>query len=131
MLARDSLNRHQPTEWGVPALLLALPILGVFWLDAFGGLMLLIVSFGIGWLLRPKHLWIIWIEAIALWWLAGGAWSLWGDETAPGEAEETVFSFMIETVPFTAIGVLLPMFIGRLIPGMSRLLREVEDETPP
>jgi hypothetical protein len=128
MQARTLLNRHRLTEWGVPALILALPIFGVFWFDALGALLLALVAFGIGLFLRPKHLWIIWIEAILLWWLAGGAWSQWGEDAAAGEAEETVFSFMIETIPFTALLVLLPMFLGRLIPAVSGLLRDSDRE---
>jgi hypothetical protein len=126
MQARNLLNRHRLIEWGVPALILALPIFGVFWLDELGALLLFIVAFGVGLILRPKHLWIIWIEAVVLTWLAGGAYTLWGEDS--GDGDETVFTFMFEAIIFMALLVLLPMFLGRLIPTVTGLLRDTDRE---
>jgi hypothetical protein len=126
MQAREMLKHRRLTEWGVPAVLLALPIFSVFWLNELGALLLLATAFAVGLLLRPKHLWIVWIEAILLTWLGGGFYSLFGPDPAPGEPQETVVSFMFEAIIFMAILVLLPMFLGRLIPGVRRLLRDVD-----
>ena len=113
MLARQNLSqRYHLTELSIP-LLLAPPTFAVFWYDALGALALFAVAFVVGLFLHPRHLWIVWAEGIVLWWLAGAAWALWGEEAAPGEAEETVFSFVVETFIFTAVLVLFPAFLGR------------------
>ncbi|MEZ4570183.1 MAG: hypothetical protein R2849_07625 [Thermomicrobiales bacterium] len=116
MLAQGFFRHHHLSEMITP-LLLALPILGVFWFDALGALTLFVVAFAVGLLLHPRHLWTVWLEAVVLWWLAGAAWTLWGEDAGPGEAEETVISFMIETFIFTAILVLFPLYLGRAAHG--------------
>jgi hypothetical protein len=109
------LSRTRLIEWGLPILLLILPVFAAVWIGDSGTLGLPVMALAIGLLLRPRHLWIIWLEVIVLFWLAGATWTLWGDEPAPGEPEETVLSFLAETVLFAALLALLPLFLGRLL----------------
>lgn len=96
----------------LPALLLAPAIAGVFWLDELGALMLATAALLVGAILRPAHLWIVWLETVVICWLAGGAYTLWGESS--GNGDETVLTFMAEAFAFMALLVLLPMFVGRL-----------------
>jgi hypothetical protein len=126
MRGHTLLNSEPLRTYGVSLLLLSLPTLGIFWLDELGALILFVVAFAIGLILRPPHLWIVWLGAIVLWWLAGGAYSVFGDPPpVDPELEETPISFMVETIPFTAVLVLLPMFLGRVI---SRLKPEYRSD---
>ena len=116
MRTHTLLQRRHLREYGLPLLLLTIPTIGIFWLDELGALILFLVALSIGLVLRPAHLWIVWLGTIVLWWLAGGAYSVL-DNPSPvdQEPEETPLSFMFETIPFTALLVLLPMFLGRLV----------------
>jgi hypothetical protein len=120
MRAQSFLYHRHLREYGLPLLLLTLPTIGIFWLDELGALILVAVAFAIGLVLRPAHIWIVWLGTIVLWWLAGGAYSVFGNPPPVDPAlEETPLSFMVETIPFTALLVLLPMFLGRIIGRMQ------------
>jgi hypothetical protein len=69
-----TLTQGRLIRWGLPIILLAVPMFAVFWLHLPGVFASVIVASGIGLLLRPAHLWVIWIQSIVLWWLAG-----WGE----------------------------------------------------
>jgi hypothetical protein len=103
-----TMDRWHLRTYGLPALLLTLPTLGVFWLDELGAMILFAVAFAIGCVMRPARLWGVWLGAIIVWWLASGVYSVFGDLV-----EETPIDYMIESIPFTALLVLLPMSLGR------------------
>jgi hypothetical protein len=109
----DTPGRGRLIQSGLPAALLALPIFGIFWLDEVGAILIAVVALAVGLFLRPAHLWVVWIQSIIIWWIAGGVYSLVGDSS--GNGDETVLSFMIEAIPFTAMLILLPLFLGRVI----------------
>lgn len=94
--------------------LLVLPITYVVWnSDADSVLPLLplpIAAFFIGYLLIPRHVWIVWLGAVVIQWIAMGVLGAYGD---PGP-DETVGSLIIEAFFWMAGGVLLPLWLGRL-----------------
>lgn len=116
-------------EYGVPLLIL-MPLAVTF---AIGGWVLLIYSAAallVGLAFKPRHVWIPWLGAILLLWTAGavmllsGNWP-WQDPTHG----ETFSSYAIETVLFTAVLVLLPLFVGKILRGVSELWRAMRKGT--
>jgi hypothetical protein len=118
-----TMDRWHLRAYGLPALLLTLPILGVFWLDELGAVMLFAIAFAIGSVMRPARLWGIWLGAIVVWWLASGVYSMFGDLV-----EKTPIDYMIESIPFTALLVLLPMSLGRWVRGIHGSWRRGQQE---
>lgn len=110
-------------EHWLPLLLLVLPIGYVVWnSDADSWLPLLplpIAALVIGFVLRPRHVWIVWLGAVVIQWIAMGVLGKYGD---PGP-DETVLSLILEAFAWMAMGVLLPVWLGRFI----QTAREVED----
>jgi hypothetical protein len=118
-----TMHHWQLRTYGLPALFLTLPTLGVFWLEELGAFILFTVAFAIGFVMRPARLWGVWLGAIIVWWLASGAYSVFGDRV-----EETPIDFMVVSIPFTALLVFLPMSLGRWFRGMHASWRRSQQE---
>ncbi|RIK37737.1 MAG: hypothetical protein DCC58_17565 [Chloroflexi bacterium] len=98
----------------LPLLWLVAPVGFVVWSTGLDSTPLLFVlpvaTFLIGFTLRPRHVWLIWLGAVVIQWAAMG---IFGKYTEPGD--ETAFSLVVEAFFWMAIGVLVPVFLGRLL----------------
>ena len=101
-------------EHWLPLLILAVPIFWAVWnSDADNALPLLplpIVALAVGFFLRPRHVWLVWLGAVVIQWVAMLALGDYGD---PGP-DETRLSITLEAFMWMAMGVLLPVWLGRL-----------------
>ena len=70
-----------------------------------------VVAFGIGLLLRPRYVWLIWLGAVVLEWITVIVWGKYND---PGSGE-TLLSIMIEAFFWMFFGVFIPLLLGRLL----------------
>jgi hypothetical protein len=101
-------------HWFTLAILI-IPIniaVGVWVLDWPWFAFVLVVPFTaavLGWVLRPRHIWFVWIGAILILWISMGIWGRYND---PGP-DETVMSLIFEGVIWMALGVALPLWAGR------------------
>lgn len=102
-------------EHWLPLLVLFVPINWVVYQsDADNVLPLLplpIVAFVVGLVLRPRHVWLVWIGSVVMVWLVIGYMGKYND---PGP-NETVASIMIESIIWMLLAVLVPAWFGRLI----------------
>jgi len=126
-----AIHLHHPNWWKeyvLPGLAIFMPIV----LSVFGAgpqlVLMFPVALAMGYLVRPRHVWVLWIVAIVMVWTIYGFATLVGALPEPGEGEnqETVWSFMFEVVVFMAGLVLLPMWIGRSMHRLRTRLREPE-----
>lgn len=69
-----------------------------------------IVAFVVGWALRPRHVWIIWLGSVVLQWVVMGVWGKYDNPEG-----ETVLSLIFEAFGWMAFGVLFPLWFGRLV----------------
>ena len=69
-----------------------------------------LAAFAIGFVLRPRHVWLIWLGAVVIQWIAMGVLGVYADPE-----DETVPSLLIEAFPWMAMGVLLPVWLGRVV----------------
>ena len=126
MLSRETLRgylsrRERLKEWGLPLLLLVLCQPIFFLSEILFAVTLVTTAFLIGIVLRPKHVWIIWIEAILASALLFLVLVLWTEPTPQPEGqEETVIGSIFEVVVITGVVIALPVFLGRL--ATERLL---------
>lgn len=77
-----------------------------------------IVAAIVGYVLRPRHVWLIWLGGVVIVWVSMAAWGRFND---PGD--ETATSLMLEALIEVAAGVALPLWLGRLLRN-SMLPRE-------
>lgn len=109
-------------EHWLPLVLLVVPIGLVVWgteLESTPFLFILpVAAFVIGFVLRPRHVWLVWLGAIVIQWVAMGVLGKYVDPE-----DETVLSLILEAFAWMAIGVLLPVWLGRTLrktTGQSR-----------
>ncbi|HAX24407.1 MAG TPA: hypothetical protein PK593_06730 [Thermomicrobiales bacterium] len=111
-------------EHWLPLLALAVPIFWVVWnSDASTAMPMLplpIVALAVGYFLQPRRVWLVWLGAVVVQWVAMLVLGKYGD---PGP-DETRLSLTIEAFAWMAMGVLLPVWLGRF--G-----RRAKDEVPP
>lgn len=98
----------------LPLLLLVLPV-GLVVLGAKLEFSLIfavlpLAAFVIGVVLRPRHVWLIWLGAVVIQWIAMGVLGVYADPEG-----ETVLSLIIEAFAWMAMGVLLPVWLGRTV----------------
>lgn len=102
----------------LPLLILAVPIFWAVWnSDADNALPMLplpIAALAVGFFLRPRHVWLVWLGAVVIQWIAMLVLSKYGD---PGP-DETRMSITIEAVFWMAFGVLGPVWTGRFARGV-------------
>lgn len=71
-----------------------------------------LVALVVGYVLRPHHVWLVWLGSVVLVWIVVGYMGKYDD---PGD--ETVASIMLEAFVWMFFGVLIPLWVGRLIRG--------------
>ncbi len=71
------------------------------------------VAFLVGLVLRPRHVWLVWLGAVVIQWATMAAWGAYATAATPG-AGETPLSLTVEAFFWMAGGVLLPVWLGRL-----------------
>jgi hypothetical protein len=107
----------------LPLLILVLPIHWVVYQsDASSGGPLFVLpaaAFVVGYVLRPRHVWLIWLGAVVIQWIAMGILGKYADPE-----DETVFSLILEAFAWMAIGVLLPVWLGRTARNLRDLVNE-------
>jgi hypothetical protein len=69
-----------------------------------------IIAFVIGLVLRPRHVWLVWLGSVVIQWIVMGVWGKYND---PGE--ETALSLITEAFMWMLMGVLIPVWLGRII----------------
>ena len=98
----------------LPLLILFIPINWVVYQsDASNVLPLLplpIVALAVGFFLRPRHVWLVWLASVVMLWIVVGYMGKYDD---PGSGETTA-SILIEAFFWMLLGVFIPVWIGRL-----------------
>jgi hypothetical protein len=116
--------QHRTTAWlrelfhehWLPLLIMVAPIVlavGVWTSESwwFGLIVMVPIAAAIvGYMLRPRHVWIMWIGAVVTQWIAMGIF----DRYANAGPDETATSLVIEALIWMALGVALPIWLGRL-----------------
>ena len=97
------------------ALVLLIPPIGlVVWASEWEGLLFVLIlpasAFAFRFVLRPRHVWFIWLCAVVIQWLAMAALGKYADPEG-----ETPFSLTVEAFAWMAMGVLLPVWLGRTV----------------
>jgi hypothetical protein len=102
-------------EWVISAVVFAVPMVLLVSPGDAASLLLPLSALLFGIVRRPRHLWGSWIASILLLWLAVGWWSLFREPVeTDSENQETIVSFFFESILFTAVLVLFPLWLGRL-----------------
>jgi Kef-type K+ transport system membrane component KefB len=113
------MNRIEFSNWhrdlGLALLLMIVPMIASVFVA--GGLLTITAptALAIGFFLRPRQLWPIWLGSVVMMWIVYGLaelLDLFPDDAA--ESGETWWSFALESFVFMAMLVLLPLWIGRL-----------------
>ncbi len=98
--------------------LLIVPIGFVVWATELERVLFLLVlpvaAFVVGFVLRPRHVWFVWLGAVVIQWIAMGVLGKYADPE-----DETVLSLIIEAFPWMAIGVLVPVWLGRTVRNLT------------
>ena len=101
-------------EHWLPLLILLAPINWVVYRsdadNVLPFLILPLVALVIGLVLRPRHVWLVWLSSVVMLWIVVGYMGGYSD---PGP-DETVVSIMIEAFVWMFLGVLIPVWFGRL-----------------
>jgi hypothetical protein len=96
----------------LPLLLLVIPVGFVVWSTELEiGVLLLALpaaAFVVGFAFRPRHVWLVWLGAVVIQWAAMGVFGKYADPE-----DETVQSLILEAFAWMAIGVLVPVWLGR------------------
>lgn len=110
------LNRAVREHW-LPLLILVAPVAWVVWQsdadNALPFLPLPLAALAIGYVYRPRHVWILWLGSVITEWAMVGLFGKFGDLGSG----ETIASIMVEAFGWMFIGVLIPAWIGRLLRG--------------
>lgn len=88
--------------------------------NLFPMLPLPLIAFAVGFALRPRHVWLLWLGSFVIEWVVVG---YMGKFNEPGGGE-TVASILIEAPIWMAFGVLVPAWLGRFA---RRGIREMHD----
>ena len=116
-------------EHWLPLVLLVVPIVLVVWgteLESTPFLFILpVAAFVIGFVLRPRHVWLVWLGAVVIQWVAMGVLGKYVDPE-----DETVLSLILEAFAWMAIGVLLPVWLGRTVRKITAQNRPSNPNAP-
>ena len=78
------------------------------WEDLLFVLILPVAAFIVGFVLRPRHVWFVWLGAVVVQWMAMAVLGKYADPEG-----ETRLSLTIEAFAWMAMGVLVPVWLGR------------------
>lgn len=84
-----------------------------------------VAAFVIGFVLRPRHVWLVWLGAVVIQWVGMGVLGKYVDPE-----DETVFSLILEAFAWMAIGVLLPVWLGRTVRKITAQNRPSNPNAP-
>lgn len=102
-------------EHWLSLLILTVPIFSAVWSTGQESTLLLlvlpVVALAVGYLLRPRHVWLVWLGSVVIQWVAMGVFGKYGE---PG-SDETTMSLILEAFAWMALGVLFPVWFGRLV----------------
>lgn len=103
-------------------LLLIVPIGLVVWASEWEGLVFVLIlpisAFVIGFVLRPRHVWFVWLSAVVIQWIAMAVLGKYADPDG-----ETPFTLTIEAFAWMAMGVLVPVWLGRTVRNFTERTR--------
>lgn len=98
--------------------LLVVPIGLVVWASDWEGplfvLILPVSALVVGFVLRPRHVWFVWLCAVVIQWIAMGVLGKYADPEG-----ETPFTLTVEAFAWMAMGVLVPVWLGRTIRNLT------------
>lgn len=98
--------------------LLIVPIGFVVWATELEHAPFLVVlpvaAFVVGFVIRPRHVWFVWLGAVVIQWIAMGVLGKYADPE-----DETVLSLIVEAFPWMAIGVFVPVWLGRTVRNLT------------
>lgn len=98
---------------------LIVPIGLVVWASEWEGLLFVLIlpvsAFAVGFALRPRHVWVVWLGAVVIQWVAMGVLGNYNDPEG-----ETVGSLILEAFAWMAMGVLVPVWLGRTIRSLRQ-----------
>jgi hypothetical protein len=109
---REAFREH----W-LPLLIMVAPIMlavGVWTSEPWWFALILVVPVTaaiVGYMLRPRHIWIMWAGAVVTQWVAMGIF----DRYANAGPDETATSLVLEALIYMALGVALPLWLGRIV----------------
>jgi hypothetical protein len=72
-----------------------------------------LVALIVGFILRPRHVWFVWLASVVMLWIVVGYMGKYNDS----ESGETVASIMVEAFLWMFLGVFIPIWLGRLARG--------------
>ncbi len=71
-----------------------------------------------GFLFAPRHIWLVWLGSVVMLWAVNGVAALMGEFESEAGNGETIWSFAFESLIFTAVLVLVPLWLGRKLHQM-------------
>ncbi len=99
--------------------LLVVPIGLVVWASEWEGLLFVLIlpvsAFAVGFVLGPRHVWFVWLCAVVIQWIAMGVLGKYNDPEG-----ETVGSLILEAFAWMAMGVLVPVWLGRMVRNLRQ-----------
>jgi hypothetical protein len=104
-------------EHWLPLLIMVAPIVlavGVWTSESWWFALIAVVPISaaiVGYVLRPRHVWLMWAGTVVVQWIAMGIF----DRYANAGPDETAASLMAEALIWMALGVALPLWLGRLV----------------
>lgn len=108
-------SKQAAREHWLPLAILVVPINWVVWQsdadNVYPFLILPLVAFVVGFSLRPRHVWLVWLGSVVVTWIVVGVWGKYGE----AGSDETVASIMVEAFGWMFLGVLIPVWLGRFV----------------
>jgi hypothetical protein len=104
-------------EHWLPLLVMVAPIVlavGVWTSESWWFSLVVVVPIAaaiVGYVLRPRHVWLMWAGAVGTQWIAMGIFNRY----ATAGPDETAASLATEALIWMAIGVALPLWLGRIV----------------
>ncbi len=110
-------TKRAAREHWLPLLIMVAPIVlavGVWTSESWWFALILVVPVAaaiVGYILSPRHVWIMWAGAVVTQWIAMGIF----DRYANAGPDETATSLVLEALIWMALGVAIPLWVGRIL----------------
>jgi hypothetical protein len=117
-MSRFNVTQEDVATYGVPALLVAAVLVALHFVPDPFQLVLPVVAFAIGFVLRPRHVWIVWLASSLVFeiLLAAAFIADYRPPKATDTGALTLGGFLLDTVLYAALNAvltLLPLWFGR------------------